>query len=322
MEWVEDIRLLDPPGTNDRVPFFIAHEFFDSLPIHAFQTVVQPAKPSVSKAPTDAAKAGRPESPRPTTSQQPPTVQWRELVVAENIKADPSNPDSQEPEFQLSVAKASNPNSLIIPETSSRYKKLKTTPNSYIEVSPESQKYIQDIAQHIQGRPQPSSSSTSASPSRPAKGAALLIDYGPSTSIPHSTLRGIKSHTLVSPFLTPGQTDVSADVDFTALADAALQISENIEVYGPVEQGSFLLSLGIEDRAKQLLSHLTTTTATTDDKELEQSEQKRKGIESSVKRLVEGSQSGGMGSIYKVMAVVPESGGKRRPVGFGGDVVA
>jgi hypothetical protein len=28
-----------------------------------------------------------------------------------------------------------------------------------------------------------------------------------------------------------------------------------------------------------------------------------------------------MGKVYKVLAVVPESGGRRRPVGFGGDVV-
>jgi len=27
-----------------------------------------------------------------------------------------------------------------------------------------------------------------------------------------------------------------------------------------------------------------------------------------------------MGKVYKAMAIVPESDGKRRPVGFGGDV--
>jgi NADH dehydrogenase [ubiquinone] 1 alpha subcomplex assembly factor 7 len=29
-----------------------------------------------------------------------------------------------------------------------------------------------------------------------------------------------------------------------------------------------------------------------------------------------------MGGIYKALAIVPESGGRRRPVGFGGNVVA
>lgn len=39
------------------------------------------------------------------------------------------------------------------------------------------------------------------------------------------------------------------------------------------------------------------------------------------KRLIEGGPAG-MGRIYKTLAIVPESGGRRRPVGFGGDVVA
>ena len=34
--------------------------------------------------------------------------------------------------------------------------------------------------------------------------------------------------------------DLSADVDFTALAEAALNASEGVEVHGPVEQGVFL----------------------------------------------------------------------------------
>ncbi len=38
------------------------------------------------------------------------------------------------------------------------------------------------------------------------------------------------------------------------------------------------------------------------------------------KRLVEGGPKG-MGKAYKVMAIVPENGGRRRPVGFGGHVV-
>jgi NADH dehydrogenase [ubiquinone] 1 alpha subcomplex assembly factor 7 len=49
-------------------------------------------------------------------------------------------------------------------------------------------------------------------------------------------------------------------------------------------------------------------------------EEKRTRVESSWKRLVDRGGSG-MGKVYKAMAIVPESGG-RRPVGFGGGVDA
>lgn len=48
-------------------------------------------------------------------------------------------------------------------------------------------------------------------------------------------------------------------------------------------------------------------------------EEKKKGVDGSWKRLV-GREGSGMGKVYKVMAIVPEGGGTRRPVGFGGDV--
>jgi SAM-dependent MidA family methyltransferase len=101
--------------------------------------------------------------------------------------------------------------------------------------------------------------------------------------------------------------DISADVDFTALAEAALGASLGVEVHGPVEQGAFLLSMGIKERAEVLMKGLGN-------------EEKKKGVEGAWRRLVDRGGSG-MGKVYKVMAIVPESGGKRRPVGFGGDVV-
>ncbi|KKY29148.1 hypothetical protein UCRPC4_g00117 [Phaeomoniella chlamydospora] len=282
VEWIEDMSLLDPPSEKTRIPFFIAHEFFDALPIHAFKTVPKPIE-------TESASSN-PPIPR----KAPSGPQWRELVVAMNTKKE-LDTSSEEPEFQLSVAKAGNPNSMVIPETSNRYKKMKNNPDAYIEISPESQKFAQEIARHIGGL------QTST-----AKGAALIIDYGTMFTIPINSLRGIQKHKIVSPFASPGQVDISADVDFTALAEAALEASPNVEVHGPVEQGHFLHALGIEDRAKQLLRRTTDET-------------KKKDLETAWKRLVERSGSG-MGKIYKALAVVPESGGKRRPIGFGGDV--
>src|SRR5205814_4386037 len=90
-------------------------------------------------------------------------------------------------------------------------------------------------------------------------GAALVIDYGPTDTIPTNSLRGIRAHRKVSPFTTPGQVDLSADVDFIALAEAALEASPNVEVHGPVEQGIFLRTMGIKERAQQLLKGLGTS---------------------------------------------------------------
>jgi hypothetical protein len=49
--------------------------------------------------------------------------------------------------------------------------------------------------------------------------------------------------------------------------------------------------------------------------------EKKKGVQGAWRRLVDRGGSG-MGKVYKAMAIVPESGGRRRPVGFGGDVDA
>lgn len=133
------------------------------------------------------------------------------------------------------------------------------------------------------------------------------MDYGPQSTIPVNSLRGISNHRNVPPLSSPGQVDVSADVDFTALAEAAIDASEGVEVHGPVEQGDFLQVLGITERMQQLLRRIND-------------EDRRKTVESAWARLVE-KGGGGMGKLYKFMAIIPENGGKRRPVGFGGSVV-
>ncbi|WEW59807.1 class I SAM-dependent methyltransferase [Emydomyces testavorans] len=288
--WAEHIRSLQQRD-ND-VPFIVAHEFFDALPIHAFQSVASPPSDTIVT-PTGPVTLSNPNpSSRPT--------QWRELVVSVNPATEAHNENRLE--FRLSLAKSSTPASLVMPEVSERYKALKPTRGSTIEISPESHAYVQEFARRIGGSADPKF------PTRKAAGAALILDYGPSHSIPVNSLRGIKDHRLVSPFTSPGQVDLSADVDFIALAEAAILASPGIEVHGPTEQGTFLQSLGISERAAQLMNR-------TDD------ENKRMNIETGWKRLVDRG-GGGMGRIYKAMAIVPEAGGTRKPVGFGGQVLA
>jgi NADH dehydrogenase [ubiquinone] 1 alpha subcomplex assembly factor 7 len=182
-----------------------------------------------------------------------------------------------------------------------------------VEISPDSARYAGEIARRI-GQTVPSNAEFKAK-FQPA-GAALIVDYGPASTIPINSLRGIRSHKIVSPFVYPGQADLSADVDFTALADAALEASHNVEVHGPVEQGIWLTQLGIQERAHRLLKSMATM-----EDWAGENERKQKEFEMGWRRLVDGGPKG-MGKSYKVMAILPEGGGKRRPVGFGGSVVA
>lgn len=182
-----------------------------------------------------------------------------------------------------------------------------------IEISPESHNYAANIASRIGGSKSPpikSKTTQLVNPKPKPSGAALILDYGPADTIPTSTLRGIRNHTLCSPFLSPGHVDISADVDFTALAEAALAASNGVEVHGPVEQGAWLEAMGARERSEMICSSLQKHAG---------GEEKERQVRKGVERLVERG-GGGMGKIYKVMAILPENGGRRRPVGFGGDV--
>lgn len=192
----------------------------------------------------------------------------------------------------------------MLPEISHRYSVLKSHVGATIEISAEALSYAEEFARLIGGGNKEDDRKLVPS------GAALIIDYGPSSTIPVNSLRGIRAHKIVSPFSSPGLVDLSADVDFTGLAEAALRASPAVEVHGPIEQGDFLQAMGIKERAKQLERGSNSMDA-----------EKRRRLESSWKRLVERG-GGSMGKIYKAMAIVPDREGKRRPVGFGGDIAA
>ncbi len=110
-------------------------------------------------------------------------------------------------------------------------------------------------------------------------GAALFVDYAGDGL--GDTLQALRRHRKVSPLDHPGQSDLTARVDFSAFLAAA----EGAPTFGPVSQASFLLRLGLEARAAALASaHPNRAT--------------KIGLQ--VRRLV---SSGQMGQLFQVTAI-------------------
>jgi len=83
-------------------------------------------------------------------------------------------------------------------------------------------------------------------------GAALIIDYGDWTSL-GDTLQALQGHAPVDPLAHPGQADLTAHVDFAAIAAAAAPA----KFTRLTSQGVFLERLGITQRAQALAQTLT-----------------------------------------------------------------
>jgi SAM-dependent MidA family methyltransferase len=81
-------------------------------------------------------------------------------------------------------------------------------------------------------------------------GGALIIDYGHADSMVGDTFQALRGQRKASPLAEPGNADVTAHVDFQALAAAAESIGAR--VHGPIEQAMLLRRLGIEQRALNL----------------------------------------------------------------------
>jgi len=81
-------------------------------------------------------------------------------------------------------------------------------------------------------------------------GVIVAIDYGYVGPAIGDTLQAVRGHGFADPLADPGEQDITAHVDFTALADAAR--AEGLRVTGPVGQGAWLESLGIGARAAAL----------------------------------------------------------------------
>ncbi|WP_299871401.1 SAM-dependent methyltransferase [uncultured Sulfitobacter sp.] len=116
-------------------------------------------------------------------------------------------------------------------------------------------------------------------------GAALIIDYGDWRSL-GDTLQAVQDHAPVDPLHDPGAADLTAHVDFEALAAAAPCAHSRL-----TPQGVFLERLGITARAQQLATSL-------DGAALEQHI-------AAHRRLTHPAE---MGNLFKVLALYPSAG--------------
>jgi len=89
---------------------------------------------------------------------------------------------------------------------------------------------------------------------RAARGplAALFIDYGHAATGFGDTLQGVAGQAHVSPFETPGETDLSAQVDFQSFATACR--GTGLVVEGPLPQAELLGRLGLIERTSRLMA--------------------------------------------------------------------
>ncbi|HET6182766.1 MAG TPA: SAM-dependent methyltransferase [Acetobacteraceae bacterium] len=128
-----------------------------------------------------------------------------------------------------------------------------------------------------------------------APGAALFLDYGPAESTVGDSLQAIRAGRPADPLAEPGGTDLTAHVDFAALARAAR--AAGAAVYGPVPQGVFLTRLGLMQRTDRLART--------------QPPAKALALIDAARRLVEPDR---MGRLFKALALT--SPGSPAPPGF------
>lgn len=124
--------------------------------------------------------------------------------------------------------------------------------------------------------------------------AFLIIDYGHARSALGDTLQAVWRHTHVSPLELCGEADLTAQVDFEAVAGAAERAG--VAVDGPITHAEFLGRLGIVERASRLMSANPGQAA---------------AIEAAVARLM---APNGMGARFKAMGL--RSPGLRPLPGF------
>jgi NADH dehydrogenase [ubiquinone] 1 alpha subcomplex assembly factor 7 len=147
-----------------------------------------------------------------------------------------------------------------------------------VERSPASEGVVQDVARRV----------------RRQGGAALIVDYGYEGPAVGDTLQSVARHAYADPWEEPGARDLTAHIDFSALA--AVARDEGVQLFGPVTQGDWLEAMGLHARSASLARSAP---------------ERADEIKAAHNRLLSPSE---MGRLFKVMALVAPDW--PRPAGF------
>ena len=118
-------------------------------------------------------------------------------------------------------------------------------------------------------------------------GGALIVDYGYDEVGFGETLQAVAGHKFAEVLAEPGESDLSAHVDFLSLAQAAR--AGGAAAYGPVSQCNFLADLGLGPRAERLIVANPKEART---------------IAAAIDRLVNPKE---MGALFKALAITPKA---------------
>jgi SAM-dependent MidA family methyltransferase len=113
--------------------------------------------------------------------------------------------------------------------------------------------------------------------------AGLFIDYGYERAAAGSTLQAIRNQNYHDVFAQPGETDLTAHVDFAAAASDFR--AAGLAVDGPCDQSTFLSTLGIAQRTSRLMAANPVAAGT---------------LEAATARLISPT---GMGTLFKAIGV-------------------
>ncbi|WP_417262591.1 class I SAM-dependent methyltransferase [Celeribacter sp.] len=153
-----------------------------------------------------------------------------------------------------------------------------TTDGDVVETCPSVAPVVTEIAQRIADH----------------GGAAVFVDYGDWRSL-GDTFQALEAHEMVDPLARPGQADLTAHVDFEALAQAAQR--SGIVPSQMIPQGMLLARLGISERAEALAAKLSG-----------------EALESHARAFDRLTSPAEMGTLFKALALAPSA--DKMPPGF------
>jgi NADH dehydrogenase [ubiquinone] 1 alpha subcomplex assembly factor 7 len=204
---------------------------------------------------------------------------WRERLI-DVASAEDKKPESGElmPRLRQVLAPNSTPAVELFLDSES-YHNLPM--GTVVEICPEGIILVQDIAKVLDE----------------SQGVGLIVDYGQEGT--GDTVRAFSNHKQVPLTSNPGQVDVTADVDFFALKNCIKK--GDIQGFGPVTQGEFLMRMGAGDMVIHAIEEDSTTA------------EQAVALSEALKYLVMPEY---MGERYKVMAIGKKREGIFAPPGM------